>query len=375
MKILKKSKKEISNETPKDVEVFLDQATKDLCYKDRLGQLISIKSGNKVFQTLRDQAIIEWDYSKGYNAQVTLEGNRTLAIPTNVDPGDSGTLRIVQDTTGTRTLSLPSNFRTVNGGGGAISLSTTPGSTDILTWVYDGTYFYATEEMSFSAWNDYSVTFDGATGTYIDLTNNAALQPAGAFTVSGWLYIDNIGLNHTVLANNTAVGAKGYVFWVTVATKNIALTVNDGAVWTSCQGTTTFAAGQWYHVAASYAGTSSEIKVYVNGQLETTVLSTATPITYTGAGGYIGKYNISRSSGKIDEVALFSSVLTGAQINSIYNGGSPADLTSLTPVAWYRMGDGDTSPVIINHGSAGAPINGTLTTLPLGTDGFIVNTP
>jgi hypothetical protein len=53
-------------------------------------------------------------------------------------------------------------------------------------------------------------------------------------------------------------------------------------------------------------------------------------------------------AGKLDEVAIFNTVLTLSQIERIYNATAlvdgvvkTADLSALTtpPVKWYRMGD------------------------------------
>ena len=46
------------------------------------------------------------------------------------------------------------------------------------------------------------------------------------------------------------------------------------------------------------------------------------------------------STGNFDEIAFWDSALT--DISSIYNSGTPADLTSLSPVSWYRMGENAT---------------------------------
>jgi len=43
--------------------------------------------------------------------------------------------------------------------------------------------------------------------------------------------------------------------------------------------------------------------------------------------------------GSIDEASLFNSVLTSENVTSIYNSGVPNDLSTLNPIAWYRMGD------------------------------------
>jgi len=55
-------------------------------------------------QTLTDGASIAWDCSSGQDAVVTLGGNRALAAPSNVKVGALYTLKVIQDGTGTRTL-------------------------------------------------------------------------------------------------------------------------------------------------------------------------------------------------------------------------------------------------------------------------------
>ena len=55
----------------------------------------------------------------------------------------------------------------------------------------------------------------------------------------------------------------------------------------------------------------------------------------------------------IDELALWDSDQS-ANSSSIYNSGSPHDLSLLTddPIHWWRMGDGDTYPYLSDSGSA-----------------------
>lgn len=95
--------------------------------------------------TLTDATTVSWNYSLGYNASVTLAGNRTLSI-SNMASGDYGTLKVIQDATGNRTLTLPANSKVNSywGSGTSISLSTTASAIDVLNWYYDGTNFYWT---------------------------------------------------------------------------------------------------------------------------------------------------------------------------------------------------------------------------------------
>ena len=88
---------------------------------------------------------ITWDVSgTSTNYEATLTGVTTLTM-SNVRNGDYGTLIVTQDGTGSRTLSfVGANHKVVNGGGGAPTLTTTAGATDILSFTYNGTNFYWT---------------------------------------------------------------------------------------------------------------------------------------------------------------------------------------------------------------------------------------
>lgn len=61
--------------------------------------------------TLTDGATITPDFGANQNFTVTLEGNRTLANPTNIVAGQTGSIFVVQDATGGRTLSFGSYFK------------------------------------------------------------------------------------------------------------------------------------------------------------------------------------------------------------------------------------------------------------------------
>ena len=123
-------------------------------FNEKLIKLNDLKSfiggGAKSTTTLIDSPTITWNYLSGYNAEVTLTGNRILSEPTNVVDGDYGTLIIVQDGVGSHTLTLPASFKVVNGGAGAITLSTAPGSIDSISWVKIGGDFLVTLGLNFN---------------------------------------------------------------------------------------------------------------------------------------------------------------------------------------------------------------------------------
>jgi hypothetical protein len=84
------------------------------------------------YVTLTDAATIATDLSLGNQFQVTLGGNRTLGAPTNVVAGQSGVIRVVQDSTGSRTLAFNSVFKFP--GGSAPTLTTTANAVDLLAY-------------------------------------------------------------------------------------------------------------------------------------------------------------------------------------------------------------------------------------------------
>lgn len=83
------------------------------------------------------------------NATVTLGGNRTLAF-SGLAAGMSGVLIVKQDGTGSRTLTLPATSKVVDGGAGAITLTTTASAIDVLSWVYDGTNILWAKGLNFT---------------------------------------------------------------------------------------------------------------------------------------------------------------------------------------------------------------------------------
>ncbi|MBB6500846.1 hypothetical protein [Pedobacter cryoconitis] len=93
-------------------------------------------------QTL-SSGTITWDQTKGATATVTLTGNSTLTI-TNAIAGMYGLIKVKQDATGSRTLTLPTGSKVINGGGGLVTLTTTANAIDVLSYFYDGTNYFWT---------------------------------------------------------------------------------------------------------------------------------------------------------------------------------------------------------------------------------------
>ena len=83
--------------------------------------------------TLTDAATITPDFGANQNFTVTLAGNRTLANPSNMVVGQTGSIFIVQDSTGSRTLSYGTSYDFA--GGTAPTLTTTASAVDRIDYV------------------------------------------------------------------------------------------------------------------------------------------------------------------------------------------------------------------------------------------------
>ena len=83
--------------------------------------------------TLTDGATVTPDFATSNNYTLTLGGNRTIANPTNLTAGQSGSIFLVQDGTGSRTAAWGSYWDFA--GGTAPTLSTAAGSVDRIDYI------------------------------------------------------------------------------------------------------------------------------------------------------------------------------------------------------------------------------------------------
>lgn len=217
--------------------------------------------------------------------------------------------------------------------------------------------------------NQYSVSFDG-TDDFLHSDPNITHASVSSYTMSAWV-------NFTSFLNGGGVyqmrGGQSATDWtynnflrVDSATSASFLHRGSGG-YTACNYTgINLSLNTWYNFSQVWDGTN--VKLYLDGALisTTTTINTA---SFAGRSGYNIKFDIGRGRSsnsypcKIDEFAWWDSDKSSS-ISDIYNSGVPTDLSSLSPVHWYRMGDNDggTGTTITDQGSGGN--NGTLTNGP-----------
>lgn len=92
--------------------------------------------------TLTDASTISWDAQSSPVAKVTLGDNRTISAPTNGVTGQFISLAVIQDGTGSRTLTWNSAYEFT--GDSAPTLTTTINKADIFVFRYNGTVWHET---------------------------------------------------------------------------------------------------------------------------------------------------------------------------------------------------------------------------------------
>tara|TARA_B100000475_G_C14935790_1_gene289449 strand:- start:81 stop:485 length:405 start_codon:yes stop_codon:yes gene_type:complete len=110
--------------------------TKALTASDIADDLITSAKLNYTESTLTDQATVTWDASTQDVCKLTLGGNRTMAAPTNNTTGQFISILVIQDGTGSRTLTWNAVFEFAEDT--APTLTTTAAKGDVFVFRYNG---------------------------------------------------------------------------------------------------------------------------------------------------------------------------------------------------------------------------------------------
>jgi len=188
--------------------------------------------------------------------------------------------------------------------------------------------------------NTYSLDLDGVDES-LNCGNNFSFTDE--ITVSAWIkvntwvnyegFVTQINSAGSFLLNQDVATTPGSLYF--------AIYQSDGS-WKQIINLGAAPVSDWFHFVGVADG--SFVRMYVDG------VSVGTPVAYDGTirtstdEVWIG----GRANGTfmadclIDEVAIWNGTgLSAAQVLSLYNSGSPTDLSSfeVAPVAWYRNGD------------------------------------
>jgi hypothetical protein len=200
-------------------------------------------------------------------------------------------------------------------------------------------------------------------------------ERTNSFSISAWITTDfNTSYAQTdviiVGKNQVSADHRGYDFYIhddgflhfklinTHNTNDLDVSIQTGGAATND--------GLRHHVVATYSGGSNpvSVQIYVDGvvQPKTTVLNSLTQ-TIVGTGalriGSFGSTNSAYFPGLIEHVSFWDVALTGGNVTTLFNGGTPGNLALVSFVAnldaWYKFDATDTTAPsgILDYGPSG----------------------
>ena len=190
--------------------------------------------------------------------------------------------------------------------------------------------------------NTYSAKMD-ATNEHITPDGGTLTLGTSDLAMSFWFKQDATAFEYLVIDGESAIGR--------IYCNADAMYVRGG--WGVLTSAGAINPGNWQHLILTRdSGTQ---KIYVDGSLKYTyTVSTTFSIARFAAYGVSGSYYL---NGNMDEIALWDSG-QDSNVAAIYNSGTPADLTALSPLHWWRMGDNDsgTGTAVTDVGSGGTDL-------------------
>ena len=96
-------------------------------------KLASVNFAGNTLTDTSNTGSVTLDFATNQNFVLTLTGNVTLANPTTEAVGQSGFIVFIQDSAGSRTVSLGTDYETVGGSG--LTLSTAASTTDVVPYI------------------------------------------------------------------------------------------------------------------------------------------------------------------------------------------------------------------------------------------------
>ena len=290
-----------------------------------------------------------------------MDGTGTVTLSDHFfdDDGDAFTYEVSSSDTDVATVSETGGILTVTEGtvyGTATITVTGTANGKSTSQTFDFTYaFGSTHSFSLDATNDYlrvdvgqDIDLFGISMWFNSNQTFGTTPHAGVLFGSGHLdWFLALGGNYTSALDNEIISiAKGERYGCD--------SYDDG----SGTPATTISAGDWHHIAAAWSNTSATnsgnpgCDIYLDGNKVGNIFDnrpeaevpTPSMATLTSGQWYtIGiRQNLAYPfRGKIDEVAIFSSTISEADVAAMHANG-PGDLESFAPTGWWRMGEGAT---------------------------------
>ena len=192
---------------------------------------------------------------------------------------------------------------------------------------------YATTVASSPIDPQNALDFDG-TDDHVEIPHNSALNLSSAWSMEAWIRPDT---------NNSA--------WQAIISKGVSPRAasiwqyqNKLQVWFDpiglvIESSASLTLGEWVHVAATYS--SNTLRLYINGQLDSSTVTASNPDVNTSSSMYFGQRGDNNLffNGRLDEVRIWSTERTAAEVQTFYQCEVSSSFTDL--IAYYSFNNPD----------------------------------
>jgi tellurite resistance-related uncharacterized protein len=194
-------------------------------------------------------------------------------------------------------------------------------------------------------------------GAHIEVPNSSSLNVTGSLTAEAWIRSTSATAQQAIVERYKTLGYTtsdgGYVLRLNSGKLQFYL-LQNGERFDVLQSITTIQPNRWYHVAGVYDGATSQMRIYVDGSLDTSKTTTFTPGTGTssvkiGAQGDNGSHTF---AGLIDEVRVSAAALY------VSNFVPRASLSAMLDTRGLWKFDGQSAADSSANGNNGMPVGG-----------------
>lgn len=194
-----------------------------------------------------------------------------------------------------------------------------------------------------------ALDFEATNSDYANLNLPASLKVAN-ITLEAWIKMESFSSSSEIMAGlpRGAHGdARGFRVLITTDAKIQALKGDSDSSWKTATGTTTLSTGTWYHIAATFDGTT--IRVFLNG-VQDAATTSAVAINWTdAASGYPNPGQLYISGTKTNQIGGGNTVpdffFVDGVIDEVRWWSVARTATQLLKDRWRRVAGNETSLV------------------------------
>ncbi len=178
-----------------------------------------------------------------------------------------------------------------------------------------------------------AASFTSASSQYLSRSTDFGIT-TGNLTISAWIYPTNLTGRKAIVAKyRESDASRAYMLYTNNSNYFFSLSSNGTAVAT-VQGIGTLSTNVWYHIMAVYDG--AEIKLYLNGVLDSNPFSYTSGVNYTSAApfviGGLDNGTTDNFDGRIDDVVIWNAALSASKANDFFNKSDDFGTLSSTVV-------------------------------------------